>query len=144
MSRSHEPLTRAVDTSLGPRSPGLIYVVDATPRCCDHSTPAVSQHDGPHQTLLTPEEFASLIEIAVTSPDPHILQAHMTKLVALGYAILSTDGPVVTGDGLVRMTKSESSEPAIARSRSAIGDAAACAVSPRPCVAALSGRTRAG
>jgi hypothetical protein len=59
------------------------------------------------QKLLTPEEFASLIEIAVTSPDPHIPQAHRTKLVAPGYVTLTASGPVVTGDGLVRMTDSE-------------------------------------
>jgi len=59
------------------------------------------------QKLLTPEEFASLIEIAVTSPDPHIPQAHMTKLVALGYVAMAATGPIVTGDGLVRMTESE-------------------------------------
>ena len=59
------------------------------------------------QKLLTPEEFASLIEIAVTSPDPHIPQAHMTKLVALGYVALTAKGPVVTGDGLVGITESE-------------------------------------
>jgi hypothetical protein len=57
--------------------------------------------------LLTPEEFASLIEIAVTSPDPHIPQAHMSRLMALGYVVLSAKGPVVTGDGLVRITESE-------------------------------------
>jgi hypothetical protein len=45
------------------------------------------------QKLLTPEEFASLIEIAVTSPDPHIPLAHMTKLVALGYVALTAKGP---------------------------------------------------
>ena len=59
------------------------------------------------QKLLTPEEFASLIEIAVTSPDPHIPQAHMTILVALGYVAMAGTGPIVTGDGLVRMTESE-------------------------------------
>jgi len=59
------------------------------------------------QKLLTPEEFASLIGIAVTSPDPHIPQVHLTKLVALGYVMLTEKGPVVTGDGLVRMTESE-------------------------------------
>ena len=60
------------------------------------------------QKLLTPEEFASLIEIAVTSPDhPRIPQVHLTKLVALGYVMLTEKGPVVTGDGLVRMTESE-------------------------------------
>jgi hypothetical protein len=50
---------------------------------------------------------AKLIKIAVTSPDPHIPQAHMTKLVALGYVMLTARGPVVTGDDLVRTTESE-------------------------------------
>ncbi len=59
------------------------------------------------QKLLTPEEFASLIEIAVTSPDPRIPQAHMTRLVTLGYVALTERVPVVTGDGLMRMTESE-------------------------------------
>jgi hypothetical protein len=57
--------------------------------------------------LLTPEEFASLIEIAVTSPDPNIPVAHLTKLIALGYVLLTAKGPVVTGDGLIRITESE-------------------------------------
>jgi hypothetical protein len=59
------------------------------------------------QKLLTPEEFASLIEIAVTSPDPNIPAAHLTKLVTLGYVALTEKGPVVTGDGLIRITESE-------------------------------------
>ena len=59
------------------------------------------------QKLLTPEEFTSLIEIALTSPGPHIPQVHMTKLVALGYVAMTAMGPIVTGDGLVRMTESE-------------------------------------
>jgi hypothetical protein len=57
--------------------------------------------------LLTPEEFASLIEIAVTSPDPNIPAPHLTKLIALGYVLLTAKGPVVTGDGLIRITESE-------------------------------------
>jgi hypothetical protein len=52
------------------------------------------------------QEFASLIEIAVT-PDPRVAQAHMTTLVALGYMALTTNNSVVTGDGLIRMTESE-------------------------------------
>jgi hypothetical protein len=59
------------------------------------------------QKLLTPEEFASLIEIAVTSPDPSIPATHLSKLVALGYVVLTDRGPVVTGDGLIRITESE-------------------------------------
>jgi hypothetical protein len=57
--------------------------------------------------LLTPEEFASLIEVAVTSPDPNIPAAHLTKLVTLGYVAVTSKGLVVTGDGLIRITESE-------------------------------------
>ena len=57
--------------------------------------------------LLTPEEFASLIEVAVSSPDPKIPTPHLTKLVALGYVLVTARGPVVTGDGLIRITESE-------------------------------------
>jgi hypothetical protein len=58
--------------------------------------------------LLTPEEFTSLIEIAVTAPgDPQIPPAHLAKLVDLGYVLETPTGPVVTGDGLIRITESE-------------------------------------
>jgi hypothetical protein len=57
--------------------------------------------------LLTPEEFASLIEVAVASPDPSIPAAHLTKLVTLGYVVLTDKGPIVSGDGLIRITESE-------------------------------------
>jgi hypothetical protein len=57
--------------------------------------------------LLTPEEFASLIEVAVTAPNPKIPAAHLAKLVALGFVVESAKGPVVTGDGLIRITESE-------------------------------------
>jgi hypothetical protein len=57
--------------------------------------------------LLTPEEFASLIEVAVTSPDPKIPAPHLARLVALGYVLVTASGPVVTGDGLIRITESE-------------------------------------
>ncbi|MGA7805888.1 hypothetical protein [Bradyrhizobium sp.] len=57
--------------------------------------------------LLTPEEFASLIEVAVASPDPIIPAAHLTKLVTLGFVVLAEKGPIVTGDGLIRITESE-------------------------------------
>jgi hypothetical protein len=43
----------------------------------------------------------------VTSPDPSIPTAHLSKLVALGYVALTAKGPVVTGDGLIRITESE-------------------------------------
>jgi hypothetical protein len=57
--------------------------------------------------LLTPEEFASLIEIAVTSPNPTIPAPHLSKLINLGYVAMTLKGLVVTGDGLIRITESE-------------------------------------
>jgi hypothetical protein len=57
--------------------------------------------------LLTPEEFASLIEVAVSSPDPKIPAPHLARLVALDYVLVTANGPVVTGDGLIRITESE-------------------------------------
>jgi len=57
--------------------------------------------------LLTPEEFASLIEVAVTSPNPTIPPPHLAKLITLGFVLVTTKGPVVTGDGLIRITESE-------------------------------------
>ncbi len=57
--------------------------------------------------LLTPDEFASLIEIAITSPTPTVPPPHLTKLINLGYVIATPKGPVVTGDGLIRITESE-------------------------------------
>jgi hypothetical protein len=57
--------------------------------------------------LLTPEEFASLIELALTTPAPTIPAAHLSKLVDLGYVSLTQAGPIVTGDGLIRITESE-------------------------------------
>jgi hypothetical protein len=57
--------------------------------------------------LLTPEEFASLIEIAITSPSPTVPAAHLAKLISLGFVIVTAKGPVVTGDGLIRITESE-------------------------------------
>jgi hypothetical protein len=57
--------------------------------------------------LLTPEEFASLIEVAITSPNPTIPAPHLAKLITLGYVAVTAKGPVVTGDGLIRITESE-------------------------------------
>jgi hypothetical protein len=57
--------------------------------------------------LLTPEEFASLIEVAITSPTPAIPAPHLAKLIALGYVVVTAKGPVVAGDGLIRITESE-------------------------------------
>jgi hypothetical protein len=57
--------------------------------------------------LLTPEEFASLIEVAVTLPDPKIPAPHLAKLITLGYVTETAKGLIVTGDGLIRITESE-------------------------------------
>jgi hypothetical protein len=57
--------------------------------------------------LLTPEEFASLIEVAVHAPEPNIPAAHLAKLISLGYVAETDKGTVVTGDGLIRITESE-------------------------------------
>jgi hypothetical protein len=57
--------------------------------------------------LLTPEEFASLIEIAIASDNPTVPPHHMSKLISLGYILETAAGPRVTGDGLVRITESE-------------------------------------
>ena len=57
--------------------------------------------------LLTPEEFASLIEVAITSPAAAIPAPHLAKLMSLGYVADTTKGLVVTGDGLIRITESE-------------------------------------
>jgi hypothetical protein len=58
--------------------------------------------------LLTPEEFASLIEVAVSTGATSIPPAHLTKLVTLGYVTITPKGsPIVTGDGLIRITESE-------------------------------------
>jgi hypothetical protein len=32
---------------------------------------------------------------------------HLAKLISLGYVIVTAKGPVVTGDGLIRITESE-------------------------------------
>jgi hypothetical protein len=52
-------------------------------------------------------EFASLIEIAITSPNPTVPPHHLSKLIGLGYVLETAKGPVVTGDGLIRITESE-------------------------------------
>jgi hypothetical protein len=56
---------------------------------------------------LTPEEFASLLEVAVTSPNSMIPPPHLAKLIALGYVVVTAKGPIVSGDGLIRITESE-------------------------------------
>ncbi len=57
--------------------------------------------------LLTPEEFASLIEIAIAAHNPTVPPQHLSKLVSLGYVLETAKGLLVTGDGLIRITESE-------------------------------------
>jgi hypothetical protein len=57
--------------------------------------------------LLTPEEFAALLEVAVSGPEASIRAGDLNKLVTLGYVALTGKGPIVTGDGLIRITESE-------------------------------------
>jgi hypothetical protein len=57
--------------------------------------------------LLTPEEFASLLEIAITSPSAKVPAHHMAKLISMGYVVATANGALVTGDGLMRITESE-------------------------------------
>jgi hypothetical protein len=57
--------------------------------------------------LLTPEEFASLIELALRTPSPKIPDSHLTKLIDLGYVVLTAKGLRVTGDGLMRINENE-------------------------------------
>jgi hypothetical protein len=57
--------------------------------------------------LLTPEEFASLIEVAVSALEATIPAPHLAKLVSTGYVVMTAKGPMVTGDGLIRITESE-------------------------------------
>jgi hypothetical protein len=57
--------------------------------------------------LLTPEEFASLIEIAIASDNPMVPPHHLARLVSLGYVVETAKGLLVTGDGLIRITESE-------------------------------------
>lgn len=57
--------------------------------------------------LLTPEEFASLIEIAITTDHPAVPPQHLSKLISIGYVIETEKGIAVTGDGLIRITESE-------------------------------------
>jgi hypothetical protein len=55
--------------------------------------------------LLTPEELGSLVDLAVVTPSPKLPALHLTRLVMLGYVLMSPDGPMVTGDGLIRITE---------------------------------------
>ena len=41
------------------------------------------------------------------APNPKIPAPHLTRLITLGYVVVTAKGPVVTGDGLIRITESE-------------------------------------
>jgi hypothetical protein len=56
---------------------------------------------------LTSEELASLIKLALTTSASEIPPANLAKLIALGYVAVMLKGPVVTGDGLMRIMESE-------------------------------------
>jgi hypothetical protein len=56
---------------------------------------------------LTPEEFASLLNLAFETPSPTIPAIHLAKLAAHHYVAITSRGPVVTGDGLLRITESD-------------------------------------
>jgi hypothetical protein len=55
---------------------------------------------------LAPEELNSLVDLAVVTPSPKLPALHLTRLVMLGYVLMGPDGPIVTGDGLIRITES--------------------------------------
>jgi hypothetical protein len=54
---------------------------------------------------LTPEELNSLVDLAMLTPSPKIPALHLTRLMVLGYVQMTADGPLVTGDGLIRITE---------------------------------------
>ena len=56
---------------------------------------------------LRPEELTSLIGLALTMSASEIPPADLAKLIALGYVAVTLNGPVVTGDGLMRIMESE-------------------------------------
>lgn len=56
---------------------------------------------------LTPDESASLIEVAVTALEATIPSPHLAKLMSVSYVVMTARGPIVTGEGLIRITESE-------------------------------------
>jgi hypothetical protein len=58
--------------------------------------------------VLTPEELAALLDVALGAPSQKIPAIRLAKLVALRYVAMTQNGPVVTGDGLMRLTESQS------------------------------------
>ena len=54
---------------------------------------------------LTPGELNSLVDLAMLTPSPKIPALHLTRLMVFGYVLMTADGPLVTGDGLIRITE---------------------------------------
>jgi hypothetical protein len=54
---------------------------------------------------LTSEELTSLVSLAIATPAPKIPAIHLARLVLAGYVLMAPDGPLVTGDGLIRITE---------------------------------------
>ena len=61
--------------------------------------------------VLLPEELAALLEIALEvslgAASRKIPAITLAKLVTLRYVEMTPGGPVVTGDGLIRLTESQ-------------------------------------
>jgi hypothetical protein len=54
---------------------------------------------------LTSEELTSLVNLAIAAPAPKIPAIHLARLVLAGCVLMAPDGPLVTGDGLIRITE---------------------------------------
>ena len=54
---------------------------------------------------LTAEELNSLVDLAVLTPSPRTRALHLTRLMVLGYVLMTADGAQVTGDGLTGITE---------------------------------------
>ena len=54
---------------------------------------------------LPAEQLASLLDLAMVTPSPKIPALHLTRLMVLGYVMMTADGPLVTADGLIRITE---------------------------------------
>jgi hypothetical protein len=56
---------------------------------------------------LTAEEFASLLHLAFETSSATIPAIHLAKLAAHRYVSITPRGPMITGDGLLRITESD-------------------------------------
>ena len=54
---------------------------------------------------LTSEEFASLVDLAATTPSLKMSALHLTRLMVLGYVTMGSDGPAVTGEGFMHISE---------------------------------------